>query len=130
MAWKVSTECQETEIQWSTKFQNSEENETWNSTQNQNISYKSGSKIFSDIQFKNIIYQILYLRYLLEDTLQNLRGQEKGIFRIQTVGNPSEERWETSGQNLDTHLQEKSVHRMPGVFEYFKRRSTEFGDNM
>lgn len=89
-----------------------------------------GVRFFSDIQFKNIIYQILYLRYLLEDTLQNLRGQEKGIFRIQTVGNPSEERWETSGQNLDTHLQEKSVHRMPGVFEYFKRRSTEFGDNM
>lgn len=63
MAWKVSTECQETEIQWSTKFQNSEENETWNSTQNQNISYKSGSKIF---------FRYTVQKYYLPNTLSQI----------------------------------------------------------
>ena len=43
----------------------------WNSTQNQNISYNCEGRIFSDMQLKNIFYQILYLRYLLEDILQN-----------------------------------------------------------
>lgn len=119
MTWKVSTEFQELKFSRALSFKILKKK----NTNKHGILLKIkilvisvGVKIFSDIQFKKIIYQILYLRYLLEDTLQHLRGQEKGIFRIQT-GNPSEERWETSGQNLDTHLREKSVHRMPGEFE-------------
>ena len=62
MAWKVSIECQETEIQWSTKFQNSEENKTWNSTQNQNI-ISLGIKIF---------FRYTVQKYYLPNTLSQI----------------------------------------------------------
>lgn len=117
MAWKSQQNSRKLKFSRALSFKilkkKNNHKQTWNSTQNQNISYKCGGKDF---------FRYTVQKNYLPNTLSQIPAggyspkfksfQEKGIFRIQTgIQVKRDGNLRTKSRHTSPG---KSVHRMPG----------------